>query len=65
MPRLHLELDSETLEALVAHATAERRPARLQAEVIIRQALGLPFPLPLTPTLPPSGLATPDPKEGV
>ena len=44
MPRLRLDLDTETFESLVAHATAELRPVQLQAEVLLRRALGLPFP---------------------
>ena len=44
MPRLKLDLDTETFESLIAHATAELRPVQLQAEVLLRQALGLPFP---------------------
>ena len=46
MPRVRLDLDNETYESLVALATAERRPVQLQAEVMVRQALGLPFPYP-------------------
>ncbi len=45
MPRLRLDVDTETFESLVAHATAELRPVQLQAEVLLRQALGLPFPV--------------------
>ena len=44
MPRLRLDLDFETFEALANKASAERRPVPLQAEVVLRQALGLPFP---------------------
>jgi hypothetical protein len=44
MPRLRLDLDKETFEALALKASAERRPVPLQAEVVLRQALGLPFP---------------------
>ena len=46
MPRLRLDLDKETFEALAEQASAERRPVPLQAEVILRQALGLTFPYP-------------------
>ena len=46
MPRLRLDLDTETFETLLTHATAELRPVQLQAEVLLRQALGLPFPYP-------------------
>ena len=45
MPRLRLDLDTETFDSLVAQASAELRPVQLQAEVLLRQALGLPFPL--------------------
>ena len=44
LPRLRLDLDTETFETLLTHATAELRPVQLQAEVLLRQALGLPFP---------------------
>jgi hypothetical protein len=44
MPRLRLDLDLDTFEALALKASSERRPVTLQAEVIIRQALGLQFP---------------------
>jgi hypothetical protein len=47
MPRLRLDLDRETFEALADQAFAERRPVPLQAEVILRQALGLKFPYPV------------------
>ena len=46
MPRLRLDLDRETYEALASQALAQRRPVILQAEVILRQTLGLPFPYP-------------------
>jgi hypothetical protein len=46
MPRLRLDLDQETFEALANKAFAERPPVPLQAEVILRLALGLPFPFP-------------------
>ena len=46
MPRLRLDLDRETFEALAAQAIAQRRTATWQAEVILRQALGLSFPFP-------------------
>jgi hypothetical protein len=44
--RLHLEPDQETFVALTDRALRERRPVVWQAEVILRQALGLPFPYP-------------------
>ncbi len=40
MPRLRLDLDRETFDALTAQALAERRPVVFQAEVVLRQALG-------------------------
>ena len=46
MPKLHLDLDRETYEALASQALAQRRPVVFQAEVILRQTLGLPFPFP-------------------
>jgi hypothetical protein len=46
MPRLRLDLDQETFQALADKAFAERRPVPFQAEVILRLALGLPFPIP-------------------
>ena len=48
MPRLRLDLDRETYEALASQALAQRRPVVFQAEVILRQTLGLPFPYPQT-----------------
>jgi hypothetical protein len=42
--RLKLELDPETTEKLVAVAVLEKRPPAWQAEVLLRTALGLPFP---------------------
>lgn len=44
--RLELELDQETAIRLVEQAATERRPVMWQAEIMIRQALGLPFPYP-------------------
>ncbi len=46
MPKLRLDLDRETYEALASEALAQRRPVVFQAEVILRQTLGLPFPYP-------------------
>ena len=54
MPRVRLDLDTETYESLVAHASAELRPVQLHAEVLLRQALGLPFPYPVHPATPTS-----------
>ena len=44
MPALKLDLDQETYERLVEEAVAERRPIVWQAEVALRQAVGLPLP---------------------
>jgi hypothetical protein len=44
--RLKLELDPETSEALYLAAERELRLPSQQAEALLRQALGLPFPLP-------------------
>jgi hypothetical protein len=61
MPRLRLDLDRETFEALAAQAIAQRRTAPWQAEVILRRALGLPFPFPTSSdsaaTTPPGHIA--------
>jgi hypothetical protein len=55
--RIKLELDPETTEKLVEAAVREKRPAAWQAEVLLRTALGLPFPPPIlnqpTPPQPP------------
>jgi hypothetical protein len=42
--RLKIELDEQTTERLISAAVAERRPLAWQAEVVLRRALGLPFP---------------------
>jgi hypothetical protein len=42
--KLKLELDPETAEKLAESAVIERRPLAWQAEVLLRRALGLPFP---------------------
>jgi hypothetical protein len=56
MARIRLDLDSETYQRLVEVALAERRPVPWQAEIMLRVALGLPFPYPdvidVTPTEP-------------
>jgi hypothetical protein len=44
--RLKLELDQETSEALNEAAERELRLPSQQAETLLRQALGLPFPIP-------------------
>jgi hypothetical protein len=52
MARLRLHLDEETFLALTDRALRERRPVDWQAEVILREALGLPFPYPPIPDEP-------------
>ena len=42
--KLRLELDQQTAEALTKSAISELRPTPLQAEVLLRRALGLPVP---------------------
>ncbi len=42
--RLRLELDSDTTSSLIEQAGRERRPVAWHAEVLLRRALGLPFP---------------------
>jgi len=42
--RVVLELDRETACRLVQAAVRERRPVRWQADIMLRRALGLPFP---------------------
>ena len=46
MPDLRLKPDRETYDLLVKQADAERRPVAWQAEVMLRKAVGLPFPSP-------------------
>jgi hypothetical protein len=45
VPTLKVDVDSEAYERLVDRATTERRPVPWQAEVELRRALGLPFPV--------------------
>jgi hypothetical protein len=42
--KLKIELDIETTEALMKSAARELWPAGLQAEVLLKRALGVPFP---------------------
>ena len=44
MPDLRLKPDRETYDRLVEMADVQRRPVGWQAEVLLRQAVGLPFP---------------------
>ena len=48
MPVLKINLDNETAEILRVRAQSERRPPDWQAEVLLRQSLGLPFPFPVS-----------------
>ena len=52
MARVLIDFDRETFNRLLDVAHSERRSVPMQAEVIVRQALGLPFPYPV-PTQPP------------
>jgi hypothetical protein len=42
--KVRLDLDVETTKALIESGLHELRPPNLQAEVLLRRALGLPFP---------------------
>lgn len=42
--RLKLDLDKDATARLIKQAALERRPVPWQAEVLLRKALGLPFP---------------------
>jgi hypothetical protein len=42
--KVRLNLDAEATEALIKSGLHELRPPDLQAEVLLRRALGLPFP---------------------
>ena len=52
MAMLTLNLDGETFDRLLEVALQERRPVPWQAEVLLRQALRLPFPYPAAPQQP-------------
>ena len=58
MVQLKVTLDQPTYEALVNLALDERRPVPWQAEVVIRRALGLPFPATVPDPQPQRDLAT-------
>jgi hypothetical protein len=45
MPVVKVDVDAETYARLADQAVAERRPIGWQAEVALRRALGLPFPV--------------------
>jgi len=60
MAQIRVDLDGDTYRRLCEVSLAERRPVDWQAEVIIRKALGLPFPYPepgkgITPVQPATG----------
>jgi len=46
--RLKLDLEEDATAKLIERAVAEKRPVGWQAEVLLRVALGLPFPAPRT-----------------
>ena len=46
MLTIKIDVDQETYERLVDEAVSVRRPTPRHAGVVIRQALGLPFPEP-------------------
>lgn len=52
--RIKLELDPETTEKLIEAAVREKRPVAWHAEVLLRTALGLPFPKPRPAAKPPA-----------
>jgi hypothetical protein len=47
MQKLRIVIDDETFDALQRRAESERRCTDRQAEVLLRQSLGLPFPIPV------------------
>jgi hypothetical protein len=49
MPTLKLSLDPETYDPLSVAASPHLRPPDWHAEALLRQALGLSFPLPTEP----------------
>ena len=42
--RLRLDLEEDATAKLIQRAAEEKRPVGWQAEVMLREALGLPFP---------------------
>ena len=46
MPTINIDLDTDSFHRLAELAVEERRPIPWQAEVVLRRALGLPFPIP-------------------
>jgi hypothetical protein len=56
MPVVKVDVDAEMYARLADQAVAERRPIVWQAEVMLRRALGLPFPCEMkTETAPAEG----------
>jgi len=54
--RIRLDLEDDAAVALVNSAVAERRPVAMQAEALLRKALGLPVaPEPRAPVENPQG----------
>jgi hypothetical protein len=54
--RVTLDLDDpELLDRVLTSAIAERRPVPWHVEVLLRRAVGLPFPVPARETLPVEG----------
>ena len=54
--RLRLDLEEDATERLIAAAVRNRRPVHLQAEALLREALGLPVsPAPEPPKREPKG----------
>lgn len=49
MPSLRMDVPTEVYDRIVAEAKAEMRPIQWHAVVLLRKALGLPFPLPVEP----------------
>jgi len=45
MTTIRVDIDRETERRLLEESLAQRRPVRLHAEVLLRQALGLAFPI--------------------
>ncbi len=59
MTQVRVNLDSETFIRLIDAACSERRPVPMQAEVMLRRALGLPFPYAHPAQPPGQGVASP------
>lgn len=61
MGHVRVDLDRETYKRLMKSAVSERRPPGMQAEVLLRRALGV-DPAPVTPPVR-EGQETPPPRE--